>query len=192
MALTRCADCGHEVSSLAPNCPQCGRPMQKVSSLKTSPCPNCGKQITSLPCAFCGCRESKKGAGASVSPPQQWVIAFGVVLGFCLLIAVPMSMCSNHTAESSPSSNSSPPAEAVSKATSSLEEFRKAGFLMKDQNGYADVDRTWNGFTLDEKRQFALIYHLAHPNQFLLIRDGYSGKILASVDAQGRVDIKTD
>jgi hypothetical protein len=49
MALTKCQDCGHEVSSLAPACPKCGRPLAQRETAtpkrKGTWCPNCGQDV---------------------------------------------------------------------------------------------------------------------------------------------------
>jgi predicted RNA-binding Zn-ribbon protein involved in translation (DUF1610 family) len=47
MALTKCTECGHEISESASACPNCGHPITtKISSEKITPdkCPKCGSE----------------------------------------------------------------------------------------------------------------------------------------------------
>ena len=167
MALVLCAECKHEISDKAGRCPHCGAPIESLPPQPVRPL------ITTKP-----------------ATGKQTIVVIAVVVFFAVIVAMLDLYRENSSSVASP--QRSPPAEAVSKANATLEECKRIGVLLKDQNGFADIDRTWYNMTLDEKRQFALIYHIAHPGRFLLIRDGYSGKILATIDDRGRVDIKSD
>lgn len=62
MALIKCPKCGHQVSDLATECPNCGLAIK--DALHQYLCPDCGKLITdnSAQCPNCGC------------PPEHFIV----------------------------------------------------------------------------------------------------------------------
>jgi uncharacterized paraquat-inducible protein A len=103
MSLTTCADCGREISSLAPSCIHCGRPAQRDTVpadapahalvVATAACPLCGAAVTHPSartggkawCERCGSQliYGTDGALVRVLPreAEQRVVAPVVVLG---------------------------------------------------------------------------------------------------------------
>ena len=64
MALVNCGECGREVSTKAPACPNCGAP---VSETATTPSK---KYVTNRKCKSCGARLKKVGAARSIASGQ--------------------------------------------------------------------------------------------------------------------------
>ena len=60
MALKPCRECGKEVSTEAPSCPQCGVPDPTGAKAKSGTCLGCGKEISIQPdadCPHCGVKK---------------------------------------------------------------------------------------------------------------------------------------
>lgn len=67
MALTKCPDCGKEISDTAPACPNCGRPnaASPVAPQTGTQCPKCGKTVTPVV-------TSVGGGSCSVGSRERW------------------------------------------------------------------------------------------------------------------------
>lgn len=117
MALLKCEDCGHDVSSRAEACPHCGCPVPKDESPPTPP--PVPPLSQSLPAAWTEREASPVTPPASPSiQPKSTSTAFKVsallLAGFVLLIL--LRACAGTSRSSSPSSNVAPDTEAPSTA----------------------------------------------------------------------------
>lgn len=120
MALLKCEDCGHDVSSRAEACPHCGCPVPKDEPIPTPP--PVPPLAQSLPAAWTEREAAPATPPASPSiQPKSTSTAFKVsallLAGFVLLIL--LRACAGNSRSSSPSSNVAPDTKAPSTAPAS-------------------------------------------------------------------------
>ena len=120
MALLKCEDCGHDVSSRAEACPHCGCPVPKDESPPTPP--PVPPPAQALPAAWTEREAAPVPPPASSAPqPKSTSTAFKVsallLAGFVLLILV--RGCAGTSPSSNPSNTATPAAEAPTTSPSS-------------------------------------------------------------------------
>lgn len=90
MPLATCRECEHQVSSEAPNCPNCGAPSPaRRPSEDWSPCVHCGSAITQQIGAGAIVLASIAGAGCMI-----WIPVIGWILAPILLLIAMVAVLS--------------------------------------------------------------------------------------------------
>jgi hypothetical protein len=72
-----------------------------------------------------------------------------------------------------------------------VDEAKASGFIMREDGDSVYVDNYWYEMPLDSKKTFVFALHVSRGMRFVMVRNGYNGKVLATASS-GITDIKSE
>jgi len=129
--------------------------------------------------------------GAQLDAGRPFIL-IGVVVFTVVLALIFLKTCESDSSRNAQQIDSGfhPSADQVSKAAALVHAAEATGFIMKHEDTTLYVNREWYDMAYDAKRAFVGTFHASCSGRFVIVKDGYSGKVLATAD-NGRITIES-